>query len=197
LANELGEYMSAARVPLLTIEEAQSRAKEVGITEQMANLSVFRVLLQHPALAKRVCDLLISLLFTDNKLNPRLRELLIMRIGWATGAVYEWTQHWRVATQMDIPEADILAVRDWEHSDVLSEEDKAILQATDDVLQWGSISDKAWIACCQHLKTEAERVELVLAIGNWGLFSQLLKSLNIPLEDGIECWPPDGIVRGN
>jgi alkylhydroperoxidase family enzyme len=189
--------MSDARVPLLTIEEAQSRAKEVGITEQMANLSVFRVLLQHPALAKRVCDLLISLLFTDNKLNPRLRELLIMRIGWATGAVYEWTQHWRVATQMDIPEADILAVRDWEQSDVLSEEDKAILKATDDVLQQGFISDEAWNACCQHLKTEAERVELVLAIGNWGLFSQLLKSLNIPLEDGIESWPPDGKVPGS
>lgn len=186
--------MGEVRVPLLSLEEAQSRAKEVGISEQMANLSVFRVLLQHPVLAKRVCDLLISLLFTDNQLNPRLRELLIMRIGWVTGAVYEWTQHWRVATQMDIAEADILAVRDWQQSDLLSDEDKAILKATDDVLQQGSISDEAWSACCEHVKTEAERVELVLAIGNWGLFSQLLKSLKIPLEEGIEPWPPDGKV---
>jgi len=189
--------MSDARVPLLPIEEARARAEKVGISEQMANLSVFRVLLHHPALAKRVCDLLLSLLYTDNKLNPRLRELLIMRIGWATGAVYEWTQHWRVATQMDIPEADILAVRDWKNSDVLSEEDKAILQATDDVLQQGSISDEAWRECCKYVESEAERVELVLAIGNWGLFSQLLQSLNIPLEDGIESWPPDGKVPGS
>jgi alkylhydroperoxidase family enzyme len=189
--------MSESRVPLLSIEEAQLRAKEVGISQDMANLSVFRVLLQHPNIAKRVCDLLLSLLFTDNKLNPRLRELLIMRIGWATGAVYEWTQHWRVATQMNIPDADILAVRDWKNSDVLSDEDKAILKATDDVLEQGSITDEAWNECCKYIVTEAERVELVLAIGNWGLFSQLLKSLNIPLEDGIDAWPPDGRMPGN
>ena len=188
--------MSESRIPLLPIEEAQTRAKAVGISEQMANLSVFRVLLQHPNLAKRVHDLLMSLLFTDNKLNPRLRELLIMRIGWSTGAVYEWTQHWRVATQMDIPEAHILAVRDWENSDVLSEEDKAILKATDDVVRQGYISEASWDACCTYLKTEEERLELVLAIGNWGLFSQLLRSLNIPLEDGIESWPPDGKIPG-
>jgi hypothetical protein len=31
------------------------------------------------------------------KLDPRLRELVIMRIGWLTASDYEWTQHWRVA----------------------------------------------------------------------------------------------------
>lgn len=186
--------MSDPRVPLLSMEEALSRAEQVGISEAMAKLSVFRVLLHHPMLAKRVCDLLLSLLFTDNKLNPRLRELLIMRIGWYTGAVYEWTQHWRVATEMDIPGEDILAVRDWRKSDRLSDEDKAILDATDDVLQRGYISEATWQQCCNYIKSEAERVELVLAIGNWGLFSQLLKSLSIPLEDGVVAWPPDGKV---
>lgn len=185
--------MSTARIPLLSIEEAAKRAREVGISEQMAELSVFRVLLQHPVLAKRIHDLLISLLFTDNKLNPRLRELLIMRIGWATGAVYEWTQHWRVATGMDIAEEELLAVRNWQTSDVLNEQDKAILQATDEVLELGSITSDTWKLCCNHLESEAERLELVVAIGNWTLFSQLLKSLDIPLETGVEAWPPDGL----
>jgi hypothetical protein len=35
-------------------------------------------------------------------------------------------------------------------------------------------------------------VELVVAIGNWGLFARLLKSLDVPLDDGMEPWPPDG-----
>ena len=74
---------------------------------------------------------------------------------------------------------------------------KGKVQATDDVLQQGSISDEAWRECCKYVESEAERVELVLAIGNWGLFSQLLQSLNIPLEDGIESWPPDGKVPGS
>jgi len=54
------------------------------------------------------------------------------------------------------------------------------------------ISDAAWEACCRHLATEAERIELVVAIGNWTMFSQLLKSLRVPLEVGVEAWPPDG-----
>ena len=67
-----------------------------------------------------------------------------------------------------------------------------MLQATDDTLDQGMISDAAWEACCRHLATEAERVELVVAFGNWTMFSQLLKSLRIPLEDGVQAWPPDG-----
>ena len=36
------------------------------------------------------------------------------------------------------------------------------------------------------------RGQLVVAIGNWTMFSQLLKSLRVPLEVGVEAWPPDG-----
>jgi DNA-binding IclR family transcriptional regulator len=39
---------------------------------------------------------------------------------------------------------------------------------------------------------EAGLVELVVAIGNWTLFARLLPSLEVPLEDGVEPWPPDG-----
>ena len=34
---------------------------------------------------------------------------------------------------------------------------------------------------------------MVVAIGNWRLFSQLLLSLEVPLEEGVEAWAPDGL----
>jgi len=142
--------------------------------------------------AKELASTLTTLLFRETKLDPRLRELIILRIGWRTGAVYEWTQHWRVARRLDIPEADLLATRDWRNAPNLSEADKAVLQATDDTLDNGMISDATWKACCSHLRSEAEQIELVIAIGNWTMFSQLLKSLRIPLEEGVRAWPPDG-----
>ena len=37
-----------------------------------------------------------------------------------------------------------------------------------------------------------ELLELVVAIGNWRLFSSLLRSLEVPLEEGVAPWPPDG-----
>ena len=47
-------------------------------------------------------------------LDSRLRELVIMRIGWLTACDYEWTQHWRVASGLGVPAEDLLGVRDWQ-----------------------------------------------------------------------------------
>ena len=99
------------RVALLSLEEAAAAAAAAGVSGQMAPLNVFRVLLRHPAVAQELASTLTTLLFQGNKLDARLRELIIMRIGWRTVSVYEWTQHWRVARGLDIPEADPVATR--------------------------------------------------------------------------------------
>jgi len=181
------------RVPLLPIEAAKAAATKAGVPEQMAPLSVFRILLHHPVLAGELAATLNMLLFEGNKLDGRLRELIIMRIGWRTKSLYEWTQHWRVAhVMMSLPQDILVATRDWKKATCLTAADRAVLQATDDTLSEGMISDTTWAECAKHLKTEQERIELVIAIGNWTMFSQLLKSLKVPLEDGVAAWPPDG-----
>ena len=160
----------------------------------MAHLNVFRVMLNHPELAAAVSNLLATLLYKANKLDLRLRELIIMRIAWQTGSVYEWTQHWRVAEALGIDGESVVAVRDWKDADSLSDADRAVLAATDDTIDSGRISDATWDACCAHLPSEAERIELVLAISNWRLFSEMFQSLRIPLEEGVDHWPPDGLT---
>lgn len=180
------------RIPLLSVREAMEAAAAAGVSEQMAPLSVFRVLLHHPDVARELGSTLNTLLFKGNKLDTRLRELVIMRIGWKTKSLYEWTQHWRVARMLNIPEADLTATRDWKNAANLSDSDRAILAATDETLDSGMISDATWQKCASVLATAQERIELVVAIANWTMFSQLLKSLKIPLEDGIAAWPPDG-----
>jgi alkylhydroperoxidase family enzyme len=177
---------------MLTPEAAKTAAAKVGLTERLAGLSVFRILLQDAELARDLATTLQRLLAVDAPLNARLRELVIMRIGWRTASLYEWTQHWRVARRLEIPEADILAVRDWRNAGNLSDADKAVLAAVDDTLDTGMISDATWAACAKHLASPQERIQLVIAIGNWTMFSQLLKSLRVPLEEGVEAWPPDG-----
>ena len=190
----MSEQAADPRVSMLPIDESHRRAQAEGLNPQFADLSVFRILLHNPPVAREIAKTLTTLLFDGNVLDGRLRELVIMRIGWATGSVYEWTQHWRVARGMDIPEDDLLAVRDWKSAPNLTAADKAVLQATDDTLERGCIQPTTWAACCKHLASEAERVELVVAIGNWSLFAQLLQSLQVPLEDGVAAWPPDGRV---
>lgn len=180
------------RVEPLAVDAAQAAAREAGIDEAMAPLSVYRVLLRHPKLAAAVNGLLTTLLWTGHRLDPRLRELLILRIAWATGSVYEWTQHWRLARRLGIPREELLAVRDWRASDRLGPADRAVLAATDDTLATGMVAAETWRLCEKHVGGPEELVEMVVAIGNWRMFSQVLRSLEIPLEDGAEPWPPDG-----
>lgn len=182
------------RIELLSVEEARAAAARCGIRESMAPLSVYRALLKHPELAAAVNHLLTMLLFTGNKLDVRLRELLIMRIGWVTGSMYEWTQHWRFAERVGLSSEDVLAVRDWRNSNRLSAADRAVLGAVDDTLTHGKISDEVWWQCVAHVGNQPVLIEMVVAIGNWNTFSQLLRSLEIPLEPGVTPWPPDGAV---
>jgi alkylhydroperoxidase family enzyme len=181
------------RVEMLDLTDARQRAAQCGIPEAMAELSVFRIALHQPGVAVALNGMLEALLW-KGVLDARLRELIIMRIGWVTGSVYEWTQHWRVARLLDVPERDLLAVKDWRSAAHFGAAERAVLAATDETLRDGTISDETW-AACQHAlpRDPAVLVELVAAIGNWRLFSGLLRSLGVPLEDGVEPWPPQGV----
>ena len=181
----------AGRVALLSTEAAIKAAEAESLMPQMAELNIFRALLRQPKLAKAVSDLLVSLLF-HGTLDVRVRELIIMRLGWETGSVYEWAQHWRVARQLDVPEEDILGVRDWRASDRFDEIDRVVLAATDETLADGVISPATWDDCKRLLGDTTDLVEMVAAIGCWRMISSVVRSLDIPLEEGVSPWPPDG-----
>lgn len=185
--------MSEGRIERLSVDEAKEAAAAVGLPEYMAELSIFQVLLRHPRLALRVNDLLAQILFKGS-LDGRLRELVIMRIGWATGSVYEWVQHWRVGPSFGASPDDLVAVRDWRSHDGFGPAERAVLAATDDVLRDGRVSPATWEECEATLGSEQALIELVVAIGGWHMISQILESLEVPLEDGLEPWPPDGVA---
>ena len=181
-----------ARVPRLPLDEAKAAADEAGVPDYMAELAIFQVLLNHPALAGRLNDLLASMLW-HGKLDSRLRELAIMRIGWLTACEYEWTQHWRVAQGLGGSGDDLLGVRDWQSHIGFGPVERAVLGATDDVVRDGAVSAESWSACEHELGVDqATLVELVTAISGWRMIASILQSLQVPLEDDLESWPPDG-----
>jgi alkylhydroperoxidase family enzyme len=184
--------MTEDRVPRLPVDEAKSAADEAGVPNYMAELAIFQVLLNHPLLARAINDLLASMLW-HGSLDSRLRELAIMRIGWLTASDYEWTQHWRVAQGLGVSADDLLAVRDWRGYEGFGPVERAVLAATDDVVRDGAVSAESWTACERELEADpAVLVELVTAIAAWRMIATVVQSLDVPLEDGVTSWPPDG-----
>ena len=180
------------RLPLRPLDDAKTAAREAGVPELVADLNVFRVWLHHPPLARWFSDLLMGLLW-EGQLDARLRELVIMRLGWSTGSDYEWTQHWRIALGVGVTEDDLLAVRDWRASDRFGDAERAVLAATDETVEHGAITASTWDACRTHVSDEPRvLLELVSVIGVWRMVSGILRSLDVALEEGVSSWPPDG-----
>ena len=181
------------RLTLLAQDEARRRAEACGVPDYMTDLSIFRVLLHHPRLARALNDLLGTLLF-DTALDQRLRELVIMRLGWTTGSVYEWTQHWRIATALGVSPEDLVAVRDWEGDPRFGPAERAVLAAVDDTMANGAVGAGTWEALRAHVSDDpVVLLELVAAIGTWRMVAAMLRTLAVPLEPGLEPWPPDGV----
>jgi alkylhydroperoxidase family enzyme len=184
--------MTEPRVPRLPVDEAKAAADEAGVPNYMAELAIFQVLLNHPTLARALNDLLATMLW-HGSLDTRLRELAIMRIGWLTTSDYEWTQHWRVALGLGVPAEDLIGVRDWQAHNGFGPTERAVLAAVDDVVRDGAVSAESWAACERELGGDpAVLTEMVTAIAAWRMIASILHSLNVPLEDGVDSWPPDG-----
>jgi alkylhydroperoxidase family enzyme len=185
---------SGCRVTLLPSDQTAAIAADVGVPPELVDRNLFRVLLRRPRVAKAINDLLYAQLF-GAALDGRLRELIIMRIGWVTGCAYEWTQHWTVAqTAFSCSPDDLLAVRDWRQAPCFGEAERAVLAATDETLASGTLSADTWALCRRHLGSEAACLEVVTVIATWHLISQIARSLEIPVEAGVASWPPDGVA---
>src|SRR6202047_1227121 len=83
-----------SRVPMVSLERARELGEAMGLPARRTQSEAFRVLANNPGVARVAYSQLIQLL-ENNKFDTRLRELMIMRIGWVTGSAYEWAQHWR------------------------------------------------------------------------------------------------------
>ena len=181
----------ARRVEYVSVDEARRLGREFGIGQAQASRSAFRILANHPDLVQHVYGLL-TMLSSRNKLPTRLRELIIMRLAWTAGCKYAWFQHYPHSdTGRGYARGDRRGSR-LEEIGSLRPRGTGVLAAADETCERGKISDAVWAECARELKEPAVLVEMVVAIGNWTMFAQLLNSLEVEIEEGARPWPPDG-----
>jgi alkylhydroperoxidase family enzyme len=174
-------------ITLLSLEEAEKRASEVAISEQFAALNVFRAMLHSPKPAGAVANLLTTLLFRGT-LDARLRELVILRMGWRTASEYEFCQHVQVAKRLGIKEDEILGVQDPASCKAYNELDHAVIAMTDELTDGTEVSPNVW-AILERSLSDAALAELLLVAGNWRMLVVFLKNARIPLDAGVPSWP--------
>lgn len=179
------------RLAPIAPEEGARRAAELGLPLATGRLLAFRVVANHPALARGMFTQHASLRH-DGLLADRLRELIIMRVAWRCASAYEWSQHWAIATHLGIPSADLTAVRDWRAASCFDAVERAVLALVDDTFDLGAASETNWNTALGALGDPLCVLEVVAAAIHWTGLATLFASLNLPLEECAALWPPDG-----
>ena len=122
------------------------------------------------------------------ELDNRLRELAILRVGRLSRAAYEVFQHERIAREAGVAEEKIAALRDATiEAAVFSDNEKAVLRYTDDVVRNVKASDKT-LKAVQAFLTPGAVVELTLTIGYYMMVCRLLETTGVEGEEGQAEW---------
>ncbi len=121
-------------------------------------------------------------LFTQIKIDPKLREIAILRTAKDCHSVYEWTQHVPAAKHLGVSEEQIAAIEDWQNATCFSEVERLVLKFTDEVNANVKASRATLEALKQHLSA-GEIIELLIIIGHWRQTASILETTEVELED--------------
>jgi 4-carboxymuconolactone decarboxylase len=150
-------------------------------------LNVFTTMANHPDLARDWLTFATHVL-RRNSLPARDREILILRIGWLCGAEYEWAQHVRLAKGVGMTDDDIRRVSQGPDAPGLSDHERLLIRAADELRDDAFLSDTTWNALAKTYDTR-QMMDLVFTVGQYNLVSMALNSFGVQLEPGVEGFP--------
>lgn len=148
--------------------------------------NVLGTLIRHPALASRWLPYN-DVLLNRGSIDPRLRELVILRVAWKTRSEYEWVQHVRLGRGLGITDAEIDAITG-ASTDAWTEHEADLLAATDELLDRHRVADATWARLAAHLD-EVQLMELVFVVGTYTCLSMAFQSFGIQLDPELVDYP--------
>jgi 4-carboxymuconolactone decarboxylase len=142
-------------------------------------LKLFRTLAVHFDLASRMRPLGAGLL-AHNTIEPRERELVILRTTAICGAEYEWGVHAGLFNELSAEE--IAATAPSSHSTHrFGEKDALLIHLCDQLDATATISDPLWGRLAEHWSDE-QLIELVVLAGWYRTISYVINALRIEPE---------------
>ncbi len=149
--------------------------------------NVFATIANHPDLFRDWMAFATHIL-NRNSLPARDREILILRIGWLCQAEYEWAQHVRIGKKVGLTDDDILRITEGPASPNLSEHDRLLMVAVDELHRDAVIGDKTWAALAEVYDTR-QIMDLVFTVGQYNLVSMALNSFGVQLDENLQGFP--------
>ena len=166
------------RVPYPDLEQAPASYR--ALLESRKPLNLYRML-AHAGPAAEGFLALGGALLRKGALDPKLRELAIIRVGVLSGASYEVHQHRRLARSIGVPDEKIDAIAAGAGAAPFDELENLVLEFTDTVVNEVKAPDALFEKVLAHLD-HRRMAELVMTIGFYMLVSRFLENFEVEIE---------------
>lgn len=147
---------------------------------RLGSLNVTRMMAHAPELMV-VYSKVGSHLLLKGRLDPVLREVVILRIGQLCQSDYEWHQHVSVARAIGMSDAMLSAIEQ-HRFEALPEPARIVARAAEEVHGEGRISPELLAEAQRHFST-AELVELSLLAGFYMMTAAFLRTFQVDIEE--------------
>jgi alkylhydroperoxidase family enzyme len=147
------------------------------------NINLYR-LLAHSPRGARSLNTLARFIRDGSRLDPRLREMAILQVGYTTRSAYEYSHHVRIGREFGVLDADIRAIAEESagRPTALDPLAKGVLRAAREMTSDLGISDEVFDILRQGLGDE-QLTDLVTTIAFYNGLVRLLAAMQIDVEE--------------
>lgn len=177
--------LSTPRIPALPPQQWDAATTKLlaPMVARGSDLNVFRTLANHPDLLRRWMVFTNHVMFKST-LPQRVRELLILRVGFLCGSEYEWGVHAMMARQSGMSDEDLRAIQAGPGSTALNESERLLMQATDELHNDNFVTEAAWQGLSAHFDTR-QMMDIVFTVGQYKLVSMMLNTFGVQPDPGL------------
>jgi len=167
-----------ARLPRLTRDDLPPEHQDVVARDIWLN----RVLANSPGAARAFTGLGMYIRYRST-LDPRLRQLAILQVGWLARSPYEWSHHVRIGKEFGCTDADIraIAVESAGGTSSLEPLARLVLRGAREMCAGPGMSAATFDALRPHLGAE-RLTDLVVTIAYYCGVVRLLATLEVEVE---------------
>lgn len=149
--------------------------------ESLPQLNISRLLAGSPCMFQPLTQVFNAYL-NHGELDPELREIAILRVGYLLDSDYEVINHERTARVIGMDQERVNAVLSEDAVDSLTPDEQLVVKFVDEVITDGA-AEEATFRAVQQTMTTAQLIELSVVIGVYTMVAQICATFEIEPED--------------